>query len=697
MTSSPHIWDLFFRRYYHQQIINLAKEFPDQKSLYIQFSDIDKYDPALSDELLASPRAVIVDAEHALAGFDLPIVADLAGAHVRVIGVPGVVPIRDLRSDHNMHLVVVDGLIRMATEVRPKLCVGVFECQGCSESMVLPQQGGGDKFIEPFTCSNEACGRRGPFRLLLDKSEFIDAQKLRIQESPEDLRGGEQPQTLDINLESDLVGIVSPGDHITVTGILRSYQRVTRDGKSCFFDIIIDAVSIELRDKDFSEVEISEDEERQIIELGKSQNINTTIIQSIAPSIYGYEDVKEGLALQIMSGVTKDNMPDGTRIRGDVHVLLVGDPGIAKSQLLRYMIRLSPRGIYTSGRSSSGSGLTASAVKSDMFGDGRWTLEAGALVLADHGLAAIDEMDKMRPEDRSAIHEAAEQQRVSIAKAGIIATLKSRCSILGAANPKQGRFDPYVPIAQQIDISPTLLSRFDLIYIMPDEPNTAKDTAISNHILSSHRAGELYAYREAFPSGTISTAAVDSAMDVVQPPILPDLLRKYVAYAKKNVFPVMDDDVTQHLINFYLGLRKQGEDRDAPVPVTARQLEALVRLCEASARIRLDNHITIWDAERVVRVVESCLRQVAFDKETGLFDTDLINTGVGKSQRDTMRTLRNIIRDLADEHGGIAPEDDVMSEAMAAGIDTDKTTHMLEKLQQQGEIYSPTHGGYKPS
>jgi len=196
--------------------------------------------------------------------------------------------------------------------------------------------------------------------------------------------------------------------------------------------------------------------------------IYDNVKRSIAPSIYGYDEVKEALALQLFSGVSK-GLPDGTRIRGDIHILLVGDPGIAKSQLLRYISKLSPRGIYTSGKSSTSAGLTATAVK-DELGDGRWTIEAGALVLADKGIACIDEMDKMRSEDRSALHEAMEQQTISVAKAGVMATLKSRCALLAAANPKFGRFDKFEGIAQQINLSPALMSRFDLIFVLTDEP-----------------------------------------------------------------------------------------------------------------------------------------------------------------------------------------------------------------------------------
>ncbi|NLA30995.1 MAG: MCM family protein, partial [Methanomicrobiales archaeon] len=255
-------------------------------------------------------------------------------------------------------------------------------------------------------CPN--CERKTRLDLVMNRCRFVDTQKLRIQESPEGLRGGEQPQTLDVDATDDLTGLVAPGDRVVVNGILRSVQRVNYGQKSTLFDIYLECNSVEIAEKEFEEISITEEDEAEIKALSRDPMIYKKITRSIAPTIYGTDDVKEAIALQLFGGIAKD-MPDGSRLRGDVHVLLVGDPGIAKSQILRYVVKLSPRGIYTSGKSSTSAGLTATAVK-DEFGDGRWTLEAGALVLADMGIAAVDEMDKMAKEDRSALHEAMEQQ-----------------------------------------------------------------------------------------------------------------------------------------------------------------------------------------------------------------------------------------------------------------------------------------------
>jgi replicative DNA helicase Mcm len=690
INSPQQGWDVFLNRYYKKEIHAFAFEFPDTHSLNLDFGYLDRFNSEVADHLLEHPVDALGIASAALSNFALPIVKSLDGAHIRIQNLPSHshIPIRDLRSEHIGKLIMIDGLVRMATEIRPLLLTAAFECTSCGEIIFIEQSGA--MFIEPYSCRNADCvGKR--FKLVLEQSTFVDFQKLRVQESPDNLRGGEQPQTLDITVEDDIVGMVSPGAHVYVVGILKSFQRVTREGKTPIFDIVLAANHVEVRDKEFSEVEITPEEEQEILELSRDPDIVNKITRSIAPSIFGYVDVKEGLAMQLMSGVPK-HLPDGTRVRGDMHILMVGDPGIAKSQLLRYMVKLSPRGLYTSGRSSSAAGLTAAAIKSDIFGDGRWTLEAGALVLADQGIACIDEMDKMQPSDRSAIHEALEQQTVSIAKAGIMASLKSRCAVLGAANPKSGRFDPYEGVAQQINISAALLSRFDLIFILRDVPNMVNDAAISEHIIKAHHAGEMLAQRNDSVQPIHSAAEVEDAMGVITPEIQPELLRKYVAYARRNIHPIMDKAAREHLIQFYIKLRDQGDKRDTPVAVTARQLEALVRLCEASAKLRLDEHITFDDAERVVSVVIACLEQVAFDKETGLFDADMLSSGRSKTQRDKIRQIRDIVASLSkDSPDDSALREDVLNMAVEQDLDREYTETTIAKLLSDGELYAPSH------
>ncbi len=694
VQSSIQSWKDFFKRYYWDGILDLAREYPDKRSLILSFSDIEQFDMDLGRELLSHPERVMKHANDALSGIDLPadiVFSDFKDTHVRIIRIPERIQIRDLRSDNINKFISVAGLIRKATEVRPKIVNAAFRCQRCGDLTYVPQAEG--KFIEPYECQSDACGRKNAFKLVYEESDFIDAQKLRIQESPDDLRGGEQPQTLDIDVDDDLAGKVSPGDRVVVSGILRSFQRSNQQGKSTFFDLVLEGISIEIEDKEFEDIEITKEDIDEIITTGKDPMIYNKIIDSIAPSIYGYEEVKEAMALQLFSGIAK-NLPDGARIRGDVHILLVGDPGVAKSQLLRYGVRLAPRGIYTSGKSSTSAGLTATAVK-DEFGDGRWTLEAGALVLADMGLACVDELDKMEADDRSSMHEAMEQQTISIAKAGIMATLKSRCALLGAANPKFGRFDRYEPIAKQINMPPALLSRFDLIFILTDEPSVGRDTAIAEHILKAHYAGELSVRKNNVINSGIKSEEIAEAMEVIQPVIEAEKLRKYIAYTKRTIFPILQEDARKQLIDFYLGLRKQGEAPDSPVPVTARQLEALIRLAEASARVRLSEAITTEDASRIIRIVMASLKQVMTDPETGRLDADIVNVGMGKSQRDRIKIFREIIRKVQEEFKGLAPIKDIILKAEESGIKKDTVEDMIQKLKSAGEIIEASNERFR--
>jgi replicative DNA helicase Mcm len=588
-----------------------------------------------------------------------------------------VIPIRELRAEHIGKLILVSGMIRKATEVRPELMVAAFQCQRCAETTRVVQEEG--KYTEPFECGNDVCSRKGPFKLLQAESNFTDVEKLRIQEDASDLRGGQMQQTLDAKVYGDLTGQISPGDHVKVTGILRSYQRSTQHGKATVFDLVLDVNSFEIREKGFDEIEITKEDVEKIKELSKDADIYNKIIKSIAPTIYGYDDVKESLALQQFGGLAKE-LPDGTKLRGDIHMLLVGDPGVAKSQLLRYQKTLAPRGIYTSGKSSTSAGLTATAVKDD-FGEGRWTLEAGALVLADMGLACVDELDKMEDEDRSSMHEAMEQQTITVAKAGMLTTLKSRCALLGAANPKYGRFDRYEPIAKQINMAPTLLSRFDLIFILMDEPLSSRDAAISSHIFRTHRAGEMKLKKQKVTNSGITDEQVNEAMKTIQPEISSDLLRKYISYSRMNVFPIFDQEAESTLINYYLNLRKMGEQPETPLPVTARQLEALIRLGEASARVRLSSIVTQEDARRVIKIVMSSLRQVATDPDTGKLDADIINTGIGRSQRDRIKIVRNMIR----ERNGSGPISKSEIEEQS-GMKKEDLDDIISKLKIMGEI-----------
>ena len=475
-------WQKFFEENCKSDIETVALEYPEKRSLYVDYWDIDKVDSKLAESLIDQPYKALYNADEALKNIDVASENKLQ-LHFRVLNLPETdkILIRKIRANHLGKLAAVEGLVKKRTEVRPKLQVGAFQCQKCGAVVRIEQEE--DILKEPSECFEDqgGCGRVSSFKLLANLSSFIDSQKIEIQENPEGLRGGAQPERIGVYLEDDLVGEIAPGDRVIVNGILHSTQRRRGTFRLTAFDKTMDAVSIERQELAFEEVEV--------LKVSKDPEINEKMKASISPTIFGLDVEKEAMILQLFGGLAKE-MPDGTRIRGDIHTLFVGDPGTAKSQMLTYMSKLAPRSIYASGKASTAAGLTAAAVR-DEFAEGQWTLEAGALVLADMGVACIDEIDKMEESDRSAIHQAMEQQEISVAKAGINATLKSRCAILAAANPKLGRFDEFLPIHEQINMPPALLSRFDLIFSIIDKPDRTRDADLATHILLTHKAGEV--------------------------------------------------------------------------------------------------------------------------------------------------------------------------------------------------------------
>ncbi|MEM2346548.1 MAG: minichromosome maintenance protein MCM, partial [Archaeoglobaceae archaeon] len=687
MISCPEIWAEFFEKYYYEEINNLAfriKSGEDKRAIYVNFiRDLSVFQEGrLGEELIEHPDEVLAHAEKGLASSTNIYGVSLEGCKPRFYSLPTTkkILIRDLRSSHVSKFIAIEGIVRKVTEVRPKVVSAAFRCTNCKNIVYSPQDDATLRY--PYECR---CGSKR-FQFLPEKSISVDSQRVKIQEYPENLRGGEQPQSIDVILEGDLTGIINPGDRVIVNGIVRAKPRGIQQKMLTLMDLYIDGNSIEMLQQEYEEFEITEKDKEEIIKLANSDDIYEKVVKTIAPSIYGHEDIKLAIALQLFGGIPK-KLPDGTEIRGDVHILLVGDPGVAKSQLLKYVHRIAPRSVYTTGKGTTSAGLTATAVRDEV--DGRWTLEAGALVLADKGIALVDEIDKMRKEDRSALHEALEQQTISIAKAGINAILKARCALLAAANPKFGRFDRFTPVAEQIDLSPTLLSRFDLIFIMTDEPGEERDKQLASHILSMHQLGEML---EKF-KGSSLREDLKSKIAKIEPAIDPELFRKYIAYAK-NIYPVLSEEAKQRIEEFYVSLRSKAKD-NSPVPITARQLESIVRLAEASARIRLSDTVTAEDVERVIGVVQRCLAQIAVDPETGAWDIDYAYTGTSKKQRDRIFTIKKIVEELEELNENGAPEEEIIRKAKEEGIDEAKTREILSKLKMMGETFCPKYGFYR--
>src|SRR5579875_65520 len=664
---------------FRPRLLELADRFPEERSLEVPFGVIDSIDTPLADLLLERPTELLAAGTQAMREL-LPIAGPEAdGFRLRIVGLPVTAhrSIRSIRETDLNRFVAIDGIVRKVTEVRPQIREAVFQCAACSQEFIEEQEEGALALREPLECpeSQGGCGKpagRTRFRLLPERSTYVDSQRIEIQESPETLRGGAHPQGVPVLFTEDLTGRVIPGNRIVANGILKSLQRNlpgrSGSGRATTFDLSILANSIESKQVDYAEIEISEEEDRFFQGFRGDPTIVDKIVLSLAPTIKGMEQEKEAIALQLFGGVEKHHA-DGIRVRGDINVLLIGDPGVAKSQLLRYITDVAPRGIYTSGKGATAAGLTAAAVKDD-FAGGRWVLEAGMLVLADGGMAIIDELDKMSAEDRSAMHEVLEQQTVSIAKAGITATLNARCPVLAAANPKWGRFDSTKSIAEQIDLPPTLLSRFDVIFSIMDRPEEKRDRFLASRILQAHRDGE------ARPTvgGTVTAGA----------PLSPDLLKKYIAYARKTVRPVLTDPALLALENYYVSVRKQGEEPNAPVPITARQLEALVRLSEAAARARLSPTVEAGDAQRAIQIMENFLRRVASSE--GRIDIDLVTSGVSHSQRERMSVLTALLQRLQSGSSGTFHMEEAQAQAEQEGITAAQFQSLFHSLRSQGEL-----------
>jgi replicative DNA helicase Mcm len=675
----------FFNSYCLNDILELATYYPDEKSLYINFINIEKFDRDLAKKLLDNPGEIIPEFECNLREFDLPIYKKFQDVHVRILNVPSRVAIGELRSNHLGKLISIEGMVRKSTEVRPRVTKAAFQCLRCGYITYVEQNS--FKFEEPFAgCENETCGKKGPFKLRMEESTFVDAQKLQIQEPPEDLRGT-QAQSLDVDAENDLTGMLIPGERVILTGILKSRQRTLRDGKSPYYDLFLDVNSIERMGTAFDEIEITLEDEEKIIALANDPTVYDKVIASIAPLIYGLEDVKEATILQLFSGVPK-TAPDGSYLRGDIHILCVGDPSKAKTKLMKSSQARSPRAVFTSGKATTAGGLTAIVTKDEKFGEGRWTVEGGALVMADKGVAFVDEADKMRQGDRDALHEAMEQQEINLAKAGIIATLKTRTAVFMASNPKYGKFDQYEGLADQINMPPSLLSRFDLIFVLLDTPNEVEDARVSEHVLGTHTAGEMQQQREMVSESAVTKEELTKASAHARPEISPELFRKHVAYARRHIFPVMDTEAMSHIHCFYLELRKAGhQSKTKSIPITTRQEEAMVRLAEASARVRLSQRVTIDDAKRATRLMLNCLRTVGIDPQTGEIDASVLNSGVSKSQRDLIRMVREVLQERSKKYTtGKVPIQDLYNEAEQHGFQKERVDFTLKKMASKGDV-----------
>jgi replicative DNA helicase Mcm len=632
-------------------------------AIYLDFSKLMEFSNKLSEEVVINP-------EETLSIFELAVeeLGFVKNARVRLRNVPDShqVKIRNIRSRHLNELILMEGIIRQASDVRPQVVNAKFECPSCGTIISVLQIE--KKFREPTRCS---CGRRGGFRLI--SKEMVDTQRLVVEESPESLLGGEQPKRLNVFVKEDLVEPkmeekTTPGARVKVIGVLKEVPvPLSTGGMSTRFELAIEVNNIIPMEETFEELDINEEDEREILELSQDPEVFIKLARSIAPSVWGYEEIKKSLVLQLFGGVQK-KMSDGAKSRGDIHILLIGDPGVAKSVTLGFMANISPKGRYVVGKSTSGAGLTATVVRDEYLKG--WSLEAGAMVLANKGLVCIDELEKMDPQDRSAMHEAMEQQSVTISKANVQATLRAETSVLAAANPKFGRFDPYQSIAQQIDLPPTLINRFDIIFTLRDIPDKGKDERIARHVLREHQEGQKEAIIEA------------------------PFFRKYIAYAKQRIRPKLSQEAADELRNFYVDLRNRpmsSESGMKPIPISARQLQALVRMSEAAAKVHLREEVLREDTHEAIELMKYYLMQVGYDYESKTFDIDKVSGKFSNSQRNKIMLVKETITALESKMGKMIPREELEKE-LEDRLTKDEIEEIIDKLLRSNEIYRPKRG-----
>ncbi|MCL7036690.1 hypothetical protein MKW94_027520 [Papaver nudicaule] len=581
-----------------------------------------------------------------------------------------VIALKNLKAAYIGKLVSVRGTVVKVSTVRPLVMQMTFECPKCSSKIARIFPDG--KFSPPAVCTLQGCKSRN-FNPIRKTAKPIDFQKIRIQEllKSENHEEGRVPRTVECELSEDLVDACIPGDVVTVTGIVKvinNYMDIgggkSRNKNQGLYYLYLEAVSVTNSKsqsttdaKDTGDVvgttgvsdlySFSPRDLEFIIKFSEEygSDVFRQILQSICPSIYGHELLKAGITLSLFGGVRKHVMDQNkVPVRGDIHIIVVGDPGLGKSQLLQAAAAVSPRGIYVCGNGTTNAGLTVAVVKDHMTSD--YAFEAGAMVLADRGLCCIDEFDKMSAEHQ-ALLEAMEQQCVSVAKAGLVASLSARTSVLAAANPVGGHYNRAKTVNENLKMSAALLSRFDLVFILLDKPDEALDKRLSEHIMSLH-AG----YGEHLPApkrlcrapqgdgvtavGSLASRLIlDLNKDKDFEPLPGPLLRKYIAYARTFVFPKMSRPAAEVIQKFYLRLRDHSNSADG-TPITARQLESLVRLAEARARLELRDEITAQDASDVVEIMKESLYDKYVD-ENGRVDFG--RSGGMSQQKESKRFL----------------------------------------------------------
>ncbi len=649
---------------------NLLAQLPasGRKSIIIDYEDMIHHNTDLAESLLKDPDKALREfkaATYEVLSTENPVYAgeikqDLT---VRIRGVTDRVPLRKVDTSHLDKMIAFAGMVVRTSELRPLLVDAAFVCPNGHTTKLMQE---GPSIKKPLKC--ESCDESRNLELYQKESTFIDSQILRVQELPEELPPGQLPRFFDVDVEGDIVNTARPGDRAIMTGIVRAEQDFTLgQPRSRSFRSKIESNYIEVVGKEPSQVHITKEDEAIIKSIAAGPDAYQKLIKSIAPGILGLEVVKEAVLL-LLVGAPLTLLPDGTKLRGEINVFLVGDPGVAKSEMLKFAAQVAPRGLFASGRGSTAAGLSAAVIREK----NTLMLEAGVVVLADQGIACVDEFDKMKAEDRSALHEQMEQGTVTIAKGGIYATLNARTAILAATNPILGKYNPYQNLIDNINLPIPLLTRFDLIFILRDTPVPAQDEKLATHILDVHR-------KKAY-------------VDV--PPVQFELLKKYVAYAK-NISPVLTMEAENRIKEYYLQLRKNATE--GSIGATPRTLESLIRLASARARLLLREKVTEDDALAATALMNRMVEDVLTDTETKTKGDFGILLGQPAGVRGKLTVVMDTLRalegpDKKPVEAKVLKQELLRTNKFANEDEIDKS---IQKIVRDGIIFESKPGFYR--
>jgi len=663
-------WEDFLNSRYKKEMEKIRREYPKLRSLYLDYSVINAYGKKgheFVDQLDQDPKRVLREIKDCILANHMIFPRENKGdITIRIVNVTRKKSIRSLTNDDVDTFVSIEGMVRKSTQKGSQRCmVAAFRCP-VGHRTRIPQTIGQMK--EPDRCSSDGCKNKR-FEFVEADSEFKDVQKIRIQEFPEGLVGGDQPATIDVDILDDICNKVKPGDRVVVTGIVKRINKSSTHQKSSGFNLYIECNSIEQMQIDFKDISYCDSDILEIQKIASDPEVYSLVSQSIAPAVIGNDRVKFALALQLFGGVV--HRIGQTRKRGDLHVLITGDPGIAKSVLLNYVYLIAPRAVKVSGEAATGVGLTGAAVK-DEFGEGSWTIEAGALSIADNGICIVDEFGRMSKQSQGALHNAMEgEQEVNIAKAGVSSTLKTRTAILAAQNPREGRWNDMLSIAENIDIPASLVSRFDLIFVLKDIPEFEYDSMVANHMMNS---------------------LIEDT--VIEPKISIELFRKYIAYAK-TIEPKFTRESASIITEYYPAVRGASTGPNKAMPITPRQFDSAIRIAEALARIQLSPVVTMDHSILAIKTLNECLKEVAYDPVTGITDLEGLMTGKTRQIKDLIKVMYHAAEQLG--FGSAAPidESEFILGIQRQGYDEHTVRSRLTQLKRNGNCYTPKFGQLK--